>query len=336
MKQFILLLLCLFGALKVHGYESSSHEITIQNAVVANVMGKPITVLDLVKKMDRLLQVHYPDYIKSPEAKFQFYRASWRRILDDTVNTELMLLDAADRDMKLSDGEVREEVEKRYGPNVLLQLQDLGMSYEEAFKQVKDEMIVQRISWYYIHGKAYQSVTPKEIRKAYSDYKIQNPPKDEWTYQIITLQPTQENTNPEEFVQYCQMEKLSSEDLLSSDSLTEKFPVEIKVSDSYTVDFKDLSDKYKNILAELPEGEYSKPLPSRKKDSWKVFYLQKKEFQDAPSLQEIYKNLSDQLLEKHVMQNSQDYIQKLRRHYHYSDQEFLDNFEPFSIQPFTS
>ena len=67
----------------------------------------------------------------------------------EMIDGELILADAADKEIKLTDGEVREEIERRFGPSVSVTLDKIGLTQEEAWRLVKNEMIVQRMNWWF-------------------------------------------------------------------------------------------------------------------------------------------------------------------------------------------
>ncbi len=96
-------------------------EIIVNNRILAKVQGKSISVLDVMKKMDLFISDHYPEILNAPAGKFQFYQAQWKPVLDQLIDTQLMMADAENREHKItvSDGELREEVMLRFGPNVM-------------------------------------------------------------------------------------------------------------------------------------------------------------------------------------------------------------------------
>jgi len=51
----------------------------------------------------------------SKTARYQFYSAQWYPTLQQMIDHELMVTDAETREVKVSDGEVREEIQTRFG-----------------------------------------------------------------------------------------------------------------------------------------------------------------------------------------------------------------------------
>lgn len=98
--------------------------------------------------MDMVLHQNYPQHAESVPARFQFYTSSWRSVFMEMVDMELILADAKDKEIKLTDGDVREEIENRFGPNVLQTLDGLRLSYDDAWKMIKNDLLMQRMVWF--------------------------------------------------------------------------------------------------------------------------------------------------------------------------------------------
>src|SRR3989344_4181227 len=86
---------------------SAEGKIAIHNTILAKAQGTTISVLDVKKKLDLLFHKNYPHLAQSNQARCQFYEASWRHVLMEMVDHQLILADAAARDVKVTDGEVR-------------------------------------------------------------------------------------------------------------------------------------------------------------------------------------------------------------------------------------
>ena len=168
------------------------HEIVVNNRILTKLNGKNISVLDVMKQMDVFLSRYYPQYMDSKTARYQFYSAQWYPTLQQMIDHELMVTDAETREVKVSDGEVREEIQTRFGPNVMGALDQLGITYDEAREMVHQDMIVQRIQWFRVTSKVLQKVTSQEIKNAYQKFIQENPAKDEWKYQFATIRAADE------------------------------------------------------------------------------------------------------------------------------------------------
>ncbi|MBA3815063.1 MAG: SurA N-terminal domain-containing protein, partial [Parachlamydiaceae bacterium] len=97
-------------------------QIVVNNRILAKVNGKAISVMDLMKKMDLLFYRQFPQYISSAQARYQFYQANWKHLLEEIIDKELILADAQDAKIPISAGDVRQEMEVLFGPNIISNL----------------------------------------------------------------------------------------------------------------------------------------------------------------------------------------------------------------------
>src|ERR1700730_13068687 len=77
----------------LYGPEDNAR-IVVNNRILAKVNGKEISVFDVMKKMDMLFYRQFPEYTSSMQARFQFYQVSWKRVLQDLIDKELIMADA--------------------------------------------------------------------------------------------------------------------------------------------------------------------------------------------------------------------------------------------------
>lgn len=293
---------------------SDNKQIAMQNKILTKVNGTTISMLDVRKKMDMLFHQNYPQLAESTQARLQYYEASWKQVLQEMVDTQLMLADAGTKEIKLTDGEIREEMESRFGPNVMRTLEKIGLSYDETWDMVKNEMIVRRMSWWFIHSRAIGSVTPEDIRQAYRTYLTQNPPYQEWTYQVISIKD----------------EKLVEDvykKLLESDQVVEHEAVQ--VSAEYVAKTQDLSETHRTALASLELGGYSEP--TLKKGVYRILHLIKKEDHPAPPFETLADQLRSDLIQKAIVVESKTYMERLRNQHSY-EHAIPEDLHPFSLQ----
>jgi hypothetical protein len=338
MKTLFFFLL-IFSGLFANPYDfSSQQKIAVQNAILAKVNGKTISMIDVKKKMDMIFHQSYPSLIDSNQARIQFYEASWRHVMRDMIDNELIISDALDKEIKLTDGEIREVLEDRFGPSVMQTLDKIGLTYEEAWKMIKDELIVQRMSWWFIQSKAVSSVTPQDIRQAYKSYLKKNPPYSEWKYKVISIRANEPNEQlPKQVHQLLAQSNKTPDDLLLDLKAFEIPGISISVSNEFAAKTEDLSDLHKTSLESLTPGTYGKPSAhsSRgdKKVVYRIFYLIDKSDFPAPSFETISQNLRNELVQKAIAQQSEGYLGKLRKHYGFdADKAIPDDFHPFSLQ----
>lgn len=315
-----------------------NHKIGVQNAILAKVNGTTISMMDVKKKMDFIFHQNYPHLVQSSQARFQYYEASWRHVLMEMIDNELILADAADKEIKLTDGEVREEIENRFGPNVMSTLDKIGITYDEAWKMTKNEMIVRRMTWWFIQAKALSQITPEQIRQGYRHHLQENPSYSELKYRVLTLRGDKLNAISEEFYQWLQTQKLPPEELAQAlkDFETAHPGVTVALSNEFTAKDIEVSDSHKAVLSQLDADQYSKPVIQVSRDKSEVcrlFYLSQKTDHPAPSFEEVSPIIKNELLQKASGQISSNYIEKLRKHYRF-DSDHLKETVPEDFQPF--
>ena len=318
-------------------------KIGVQNSILTQVNGNTISLIDVKKKLDLAFHQSYPHLADSTGARFQFYHNSWRHAFKEMIDNELILADAEEKEIKVTEGEVREEMETRFGPSVMSTLDKIGVSYDEAWKLVKNEMIVQRMVWYFIHSKAIQSVTPQDLRTAYRLYIKENPPYQEWKYRVISIRAE----SPEAIEKLSQQTyNLLQESHESPESMGPKLKElesttskgSIQVSTEYTASDLELSEAHKTSLSTLSPGEYGKPAiqtsRTEKKPIARIFYLGQKINHPAPAFEEISQRLKNELIQKAIASESEHYVGKLRKRYGF-DAEHLKQSVPDTLNPFS-
>jgi len=255
------------------------------------------------------------------------------------IDTELILADAEIKEIKISSGDVREEIEYRYGPNIMSRLDELGLTYEEAREMVQNEMIVRQMNWYKVQAKAQQSVTPQDIKEAYKKFISEHPPTEELTYQILSIR----GNNCETFSKKVHEILFEMKDIQKAYEELSHSPdcpegATLQLSEEFKVDAKSLSNAYFEILKPLLPGQYSLPIfqVSRAdgKSLFRIFYLQDRVFHTPPSFQEMFATLSGELLQKSLEKENTLYITKLRSR-HGFDEKFLKAMIPSDFKPFS-
>jgi hypothetical protein len=310
---------------------SQSQKIAVQNAILAKVNGKTISMIDVKKKMDLAFHQYYPQLADSNQARFQFYEMSWKNVLMEMIDQELIISEATDKEIKLTDGEIREVMQERFGPNVTQTLDRIGLTYDETWKMIKDELIVQRMTWWFVQSKAISQVTPQSIRQAYRDYLEKNPPYSDWKYRVVSIKG--DETIAEQVYELLSTSGESPEGQIEA---LKAFDPGIAVSNEFSAKDIELSEMHRKAIANLEPGIYSKPIfqmGKDKKGSHKIFYLIAKEEHPAPPFETLALQLRTELTQRAIAAESQTYLSKLRRHYNLDSQTVLpEDLHPFSLQ----
>lgn len=352
-KIFICLSVILTGISSLHAIKkesmlnSSSQEepkIFINNRILARVNGKPISTYDLMKKMDLTFYRQFPQYATSTQARHQFYEMSWKPALSEIIDKELILADAQESKIEVSSGDIRQEIENSFGPNVIANLDKIGMSFDEASKMMQEEIIIRRLVAGRVHAKAIRQVTPNKIRLAYETF-IQDPNNallTQWKYRIITIKDrTLQKTEETAKVAY---------KLLLEGVPLDQLPTQLKerkligrkgnvtVSNILKHNEKEISKEYRDILTHLDKGMFSQPFSHKSRSNqatvYRILSIEEKIPGGVPPYKEMEGNLKEKLIDVEVDQETERYLLKLREHYHIRQSD-LDAYLPSDYQPFS-
>lgn len=336
-------------------------QLMMQNRILAQVNGKTISVLDVVKKMDVYLNEYYPEYAASPLGRFQFYSSQWKATLDQMIDNELILADADEKELKTSDAEIREQMVERFGTNVMPILDDLGITYEELRAMIHTEIVVEKMSWYRVNNKALQRVGPHQIKMAYRDKHLANPSEEKWVYQVLSIRSSDSGKSSqlaeqayrllqEQHVAFASLEATLKQEmktnepeykLASNPSSKEesKSDVAISLSQEYSIDTKALSTAHRDILSKIEKGSYSQPVSqvSRADDQivYRIFYLKDHVKTIPPAFVSIAEALRSELIHEAVAKETALYKNRLREKFGFSQKQLQEtlpaDFEPFAF-----
>lgn len=346
MKKVLLILLLtssfLTAAPQRSMFMKQPTHIFVNNRILAKVNGKPITVIDLMKKMDLIFYKQYPQYATSVEARAQFYQMNWKALLQEMVDKELVLADAEENKLPLSQGDIRQEMESIFGPNIIANLDKAGLTYEEANQMLKEELTLRRMMAIRVHGKAVRTVTPQMVRASYEEWSKANTKPDLWVYQVISIKG--KDPVKSEAAAHAAYKALTEENVAIADLQTKLESLSLigaETSFNLTAPAentpKDISETYREVLATLEPGTFSPPSihKSRSSDAqiYRIFYLKEAKKGGALPFKDVENKLKDKLIDQAVMTESDAYMARLRKHYDTNINETLpDGFEPFEVK----
>lgn len=315
--------------------------IVVHNRVLAKVNGKPITVVDLMRKLDMLFFQRYAEYADVKEARCQFYQAAWRHVLDELIDKELMLLEAKELKMDVNNGEVRKEMERLFGPNVVANLDSIGMTYDEAWESIHGDMVIQRVMYLKVNVKAQKQVTPKEVRTAYEAYITENKQPSRWIYRIISIRDTDPVLGASSANRI--QEALNQGETL--EALPTKIESLIGISPTSKITFSDasiqteaeLSEAYRNALSPLKPGEFSIPIAQKSRVDnatvFRIFALVDRVEAEMPTLAALEGKLRQELVRKAMDAETLTYLTNLRKKHALND-DLLKTWLPEEFVPF--
>lgn len=324
--------------------QQDESKITINNRILARINGKPISTYDLMKKMDLSFFRQYPQYASFNHARHQFYEMSWKPALAEMIDKELILADAQESKIEVSSGDIRQEIETCFGPNVISNLDKAGFTFDEASKIMQEEIIIRRLMGGRVHVKAMRKITPGKIRLAYNEF-IQDPANarpTQWSYRVITIKErnatkTEETANS---TYRLLLEGVSLDKL--SDQLKERKILgrkgKVTVSNTIQHNEKELSKEYQVILSHMNTGMYSQPFSHKSRANNSIVYriltVEEKIPGGVLSYKEMEPKLKEKLLDAEIDKETDNYLLKLRQHYHIRQSD-LDSYLPLDYQPFT-
>ncbi|MEX1013262.1 MAG: peptidyl-prolyl cis-trans isomerase [Waddliaceae bacterium] len=348
MKKLILCLtllsfqsLAAANAPAMNPWSDSKPHILINNRILAQVNGKPITVMDVVKKMDMHFYQRFPQYSSFEDARYQFYMANWKPILKELIEKELILEDAKQMKVNASTGEVRKELEKLFGPHIIDNLEKAGLTYADAIKMIKDDMILKKIIGFRVNARAVRQITPLMLWNEYQEFAEKNISPAQWTYHVITVnnengdfaERSAKNLYNELVTANVSFETLNS---WIESSKGQFGSSTISLSSALTQNENELSDNYRPILTTLQPRTFSPPTEhesrTRQSKVYRIFYISDYNAGGAPTFEEVEIKLKERLIGKAVEKETKEYLQKLRTHHEIS--EDVDSLYPSEFQPF--
>lgn len=318
--------------------------IHLNNRILVTILGKPISLLDVVKKLDLQFYRNYPTELKTSNViKYQYYRSHWRNMLETMIDHELILQDAQDRKIEANVSEIHEELETQFGPNVIYTLDELGISFDEAKKHAHDALIVNRMMLFMVRSKAMMEIKPELVQRTYDNY-IKNNSFENFVYQVISIRD--KNGSDSESVAY-KIQKFIEE---SSHTLEEVIAFSnhldlgdssatIHTSDPMQRNKKNIAQDHYQILQTLTPGMFSKPISqisrADKSTVWRIFFLQE-HTEDKPQFEVLQKKIYEELMQKAVDRELCTYLASLRSKYGIDEQALTskipENYQPFSLK----
>lgn len=320
-------------------------QVVVNNRVLAKVNGKAISVMDLMKKMDMLFYRQFPQYTSSVQARYQFYQTNWKQVLQESIDKELLLADAEENKLPVTNGDIRQEMETMFGPNIIGNLDKISLTYDEAWGIIKGDIILRRMLFYRVNSKAMRQVTPQKIREVYELFAKENPRSELWKYYVISIRDKDAERGGEaaKFIH-----QLLEDKSVPIDQLAKKAKLEghfdeatlVNISEELRHTEKEMSDNYKTVVLKLKSDQISPPIAQKSRSDqstvYRIFYLKDRIPAGTIALNEVENRIKDKLLDEAISVETENYLKKLRQHYHVQD-SFLkdmtdDDFQPFALK----
>lgn len=337
MFRYLLLLLAMNVTLCAD--QSAKAAIIVDNRVLTTVRDQIITVQDVVKKLDMLFYKNYPQYRSSPEARLEFYKMQWRQMVDDLVNRQLALSWAEERQFQVSHGDVREELEEMFGPDVMVNLYESGLSLHEVQEMIRADILLRRIIYAYVRLPILASITPRDVRTLYANKLKEASSQKVFCWKSITVKEKDTKECSRQVAE--DVLNLFRKERLSLEGVREKIPAqfEVTLSQEYRSSREEIAPHIFELLSPLQEGSFSDLVPfSSKQDEhrgWRFYTVLSIENKKLPPLAEIEEELRGEIAYPEIEKQTKAFFDELRRQYHvkqlFTSQE-LASLEPFSMR----
>lgn len=317
-------------------------EISVNNRVLAHVNGKAITVVDVMKKMDIHFLKQFPEYTSSPQARFQYYQVNFRQVLQELIDKELILADATENKVPLPAGDVRQEMESLFGPNIIFNLDKIGLTFDEAFKIVQGDLLLRKMMMIRVNAKAVRQVTPQVIREAYEEYAAKNMKKETFHYQVVSIRNSDETLGAEtanEALRLLTEQAVPLAEIVKAvKEVKPHTKSTINVSDPLFHTEQEMADAIRETVKAMDDGSYSKVLAQKSRQDrgtvFRILFLKEKVPAGQVPYSEIENQIKEKLFDEVIVKESDAYLKKLRAHHAIHD-SYLQDMVPEDFEPFT-
>lgn len=314
------------------------------NRILTRVNGEAISLYDVIRKMDFVFYQQFPQFASSTPARLQFYQMHWRSFLDNVVEEKLLLADAKDKKLVVRDGEVREELERMFGPSVIENIDTAGLTFAEAWEMIRNHLTVQRMSYIAVQMKASQKVSPEKVRNHYHTNIDQYMKPSEWEYQVISIKSNDElecsylaNYTFEKIIKDKRIDTQLKNEIEEKASFSS-----VNISETYLRKENDISNSHLKQLHPLTPGQCSEPAIAvkdrdggEKEYSQRIFFLKNIFPSKKIPLEELESTISDTLLNSEMSILSDDYIGELKKRFGVDKEELKEkipnDYQPFSV-----
>lgn len=352
-NRFLFAIFCSFSLLACHPNVEAGlfdvpqeREIVVNNRILAKANGKAISVVDVMKKMDMQFYRQFPQYASSQEARFQFYNANWKRTLSDLIDKELIVADSQEGKMNVSAGDVRQEMESLFGPNIIVNLDQAGLTFNEAQEMVHDEIIIRRMMYFRVQAKAIAAATPQKIREFYDQFAKSNIRDSVWDYRVVTIRH-RDSTKAAEAANA--IRAMLVDDNIGIEEIADKWKKEqegkpraatVNVSEEFHTNEKELSESFSATLLSMTPATYSLPITQKSRSDnstvVRIFYLKNMTPGGPVPFNEVEGKIKDKLINDAMEKETKAYFTRMRQHFDVQDDSlqelFKSDFQPFVLK----
>ena len=334
-RYLLLSLLCVSGV----GFceNPAKQGIIVENRILASVRDQVITVQDVVKKLDMLFYQNLPEQRNSPAARYEFYKAHWRNIFEDLVNRQLVLAWAEERQFPVSNGDIRQELEDIFGPEVMINLYESGFSLHDIQEMVKADILMRRLLYFQVRIPVLAAISPSRVRSLYETKLHQKFSREALHWRTVSLR-AKEGECPKTVAD--SVYKMLEKEHLAPQEIAKKVPgtIEVTCSEQFRSEKEELAPHIYDILNKLKTGSSSEPMPFVSKQNgqkgWRFYVMDSKEQLPIPPLADIEEDLRAEIAQPEIDVKTKELFADLYKEYqvkHLFSSEELFSFEPFHM-----
>jgi hypothetical protein len=334
---FLVSLLCC-GTACADASPSRHSSIVVENRVLATVRDQVITVVDVMKKLDMIFCQQFPQYRGVPEARYEFYQSNWRKVFEELVDRQLIISMAEEKQFVVTNGDIRQELEDVFGPNVMMSLYEEGLSMHEVHEMMKADILLRRIISFYVHSPVVNAITPEVLRLAYQKRVEELKGKEGWIWRSMTVK-SKGNDCPKAVAE--KVWNLLEKDHQPIETIASKLPndIECVISLPFRSEQREVAPAIQHILEMLPLHSFSEPMPftnrSDPHQSWRCYIVDERFEPKAPTFLELEIAIRQELASPEITKRTITFFDDLRKQYyvkHIFSSEQLMAFEPFQLK----
>lgn len=336
--RFFFLSFCLFLTCSLCSGVEQEVRVQPDRRVLARVRDSVITVADVLKKMDLVFYQQFPQFRSLLKERAKFYEMHWKRVLQDLVERRLMLILAEENHFEISHGDVREELENMFGPNVLLALYEAKVPLDDASEMVRQDIMMRRLFTFYVRSAVLNSVTPQKIRERYEEKYGKEKPQEKISWSILSLK------SPEDVDSRAIMAKVIASLNEKTSTLEDQKAAlpekcEITVSPLFITEKSQISTSLRPILEAAEQNQWTSPFQIKDSKSgvlkWVSYRVTGRSLGEKVSLAAVEDEIREELLSPILEERRKSFIDDLMKKYDVSfamNEKEMDLYIPFRLE----
>lgn len=321
----------------LYGTAERADEISAEMRPLIRVRDSVITVVDVMKKMDLVFYQQYPQYRSSVRHRLEFYQSSWMKALRDILERKVIMIFADENKMDVGHGDVREEMEELFGPNVLLKLYEAGVTLDDAYEMVRQDIMMRRILQFYVRMPAVATITPQKIKERYVEQYENKTKGDKLSWKILSFR-VPENLDAQQ-VSTKIIDSLNRNEL-NLERAKEKIPdgCECILSPQYITEIEQLAPSIRQTLESTPFGVWTIPQQAKEGKKgmvkWSSYLVDKKIPGEKISLNLVENEIVEELAQPLIEEKKKSFMEGLMKKFDVSfvmPEKEMESFKPFRL-----